>query len=95
MHIPDRANACSDLQPPAPASPGHGPAAQRSLAIPDGLAVPLWQFAQEGATGASGDRRYLLKYYTQVLSGLVTTNHENNSFLSGARGPPPLTPFPR
>jgi hypothetical protein len=28
------------------------------------------------------DRRYLLKYYTSVLSTLVTTNHENNSFLS-------------
>lgn len=29
------------------------------------------------------DRRFLLKYYTQILTGLVSTNHENNSFLSG------------
>ena len=45
--------------------------------IPEGLAMPTWD------DGTGGDRRYLMKYYTQVLASLVTTNHENNSFLSG------------
>lgn len=46
------------------------------ITIPEGLAMPMW----DDETG--GDRRYLMKYYTQVLASLVTTNHENNSFLS-------------
>jgi hypothetical protein len=29
------------------------------------------------------DRRFFMKYYTQVLANLVSTNHENNSFLTG------------
>lgn len=28
-------------------------------------------------------RRLMLTYYTQVLAGLLTTNHDNNSFLTG------------
>lgn len=27
--------------------------------------------------------RVMLSYYTQVLAGLLTTTHDNNSFLSG------------
>jgi hypothetical protein len=29
------------------------------------------------------NQRFLLRYYTNILSNLLTTNHENNSFLSG------------
>lgn len=62
-----------------------------SMVIPEGLGMPLG--GNEGAMGGNGDRRYLLKYYTQVLSALVTTNHENNSFLSGALPSSHSSPF--
>lgn len=46
------------------------------------VAIPPCLSRPSTSDDASGDRRYLLKYYTQVLASLVTTNHENNSFLS-------------
>jgi hypothetical protein len=30
------------------------------------------------------DRRVFLSYYTQVLAVILTTSHDNNSFLSGS-----------
>lgn len=34
--------------------------------------------------GRGTNQRFLLQYYTNILSHLLTTNHENNSFLSGS-----------
>jgi len=34
------------------------------------------------ASAKGTDTRYLMKYYTSILSSLCTTNHENNGFLS-------------
>jgi hypothetical protein len=60
-----------------PGDGGPGGFGGEILKIPEPLRGQGWRL------GDGSDRRYLLKYYTQVLSGLVTTNHENNSFLSG------------
>lgn len=49
------------------------------IAIPPCLSRPA---SSDDSSNGGSDRRYLLKYYTQVLASLVTTNHENNSFLS-------------
>jgi transcriptional activator protein UGA3 len=37
--------------------------------------------------GKGQDRRAFLSYYTQVLAVILTTSHDNNSFLSGSFSP--------
>lgn len=47
------------------------------------MTLDIWSLDPE----KSQDRRAMLGYYSSVLAVLLTTNHDNNSFLSGR---PPL-----
>lgn len=44
--------------------------------IPDAMQISTF------ASAKGTDTRYLMKYYTSILSSLCTTNHENNGFLT-------------
>jgi hypothetical protein len=64
---------------PAKEEVGSTAVARRQSASKLPKVIDIWSLDPE----KSQDRRAMLSYYSSVLAVLLTTNHDNNSFLSG------------